>query len=113
VLRGQFFKPEEVEAIARDYRNAGLAAADVAMLAFAEKVTLHAYRVTEEGVAELRGHGFADAEILDIVLTAAARNFFSRVVDAVDAEPDPEYLDLEAGLRQALAVGRPFGEQAE
>jgi alkylhydroperoxidase family enzyme len=83
------------------------------MLAFAEKVTLHAYKVTEEDVDELRGHGFTDAEILDIVLVAAARNFYSRVVDAVGAEPDPEYLDLEAGLRQALAVGRPFGTPAE
>ncbi|HKV45441.1 MAG TPA: hypothetical protein VJT32_12350 [bacterium] len=79
---------------------------------FAEKVTLHAYRVTEADVDELRGHGFADAEILDIVL-AAARNFFRRVVDAVGAELDPEYLDLEAGLRLALTVGRPFGAPAE
>jgi len=54
----------------------------------------------------------ADAEILDIVLVAAARNIFSRVLGAVGAEPDPEYLDLDAGLRQALAVGRPFGEPA-
>lgn len=110
MLRREFFQPEEVEAIVRDYRNAGLPAADVAMLAFAEKVTLHAYKVTESDVEELRSHGFPDAEILDIVLAAAARNFFSRVVDAVGAEPDPEYLDLQAGLRRALAVGRPFGE---
>ncbi|HET7264281.1 MAG TPA: hypothetical protein VFL28_06400 [bacterium] len=107
MLRGQFFKPEQVEAIVRDYRNAGLASADIAMLAFAEKVTLHANEVTEEDVDELRGHGFADVEILDIVL-AAARNFFSRVVDALGAEPDPEYLDLETGLRRTLAVARPF-----
>lgn len=113
MLRGQFFKPEQVEAIVRDYRSAGLAAADTAMLAFAEKVTLHAYKVTKQDVNELRGHGFADDEILDIVLAAAARNFFSRVVDAVGAEPDAEYLDLETGLRQTLAVGRPFGESAE
>ncbi|HLW58407.1 MAG TPA: hypothetical protein VKV57_00620 [bacterium] len=112
MLRGQFFQQGEVEAIVRDYRHAGLAAADVAMLAFAEKVTLHAYRVTQADVDELRGHGFADAEILDIILAAAARNFYSRVVDAVGAVPDPEYLDLEAGLRLALAVGRPFGEPA-
>jgi uncharacterized peroxidase-related enzyme len=110
VLRNQFFKPEEVEAIVRDYRKAGLTAADVAMLAFAEKVTLHAYRVTEEDVNKLRRHGFTDSDILDIVLAAAARNFYSRVVDAVGAEPDPEYRDLEAGFRQALVVGRPFGE---
>ena len=112
MLRREFFTPEEVEAIVRDYRHAGLSAADVAMLSFAEKITLHAYEVTQADVDELRSHGFADAEILDIVLVAAARNFYSRVVDALGAVPDPEYLDLEGGLRRALAVGRPFGEPA-
>lgn len=110
MLRKEFFKPEEVEAIVRDYRHAGLTVAEVAMLAFAEKITLHAYKVTEADVHGLRSHGFSDTEILDIVLVAAARNFYSRVVDALGAEPDAEYLDLEAGLRRALAVGRPFGE---
>ena len=81
------------------------------MMAFAEKVTLHAYKVTPEDIEELRGRGFADAEILDIALAAAARNFYSKALDAIGAEPDSEYLKLEPELRAALAVGRPFGEQ--
>jgi alkylhydroperoxidase family enzyme len=80
------------------------------MLAFAEKVTLGAYRVTQEDIFELRGHGFSDAEVLDIALAAAVRNFFSRVVDAVGAQPDPEYHGLERDFRRVLAVGRPLGE---
>jgi alkylhydroperoxidase family enzyme len=109
VLRAKFFSAEQVEAIVRDYRNAGLEPAAVAMLTFAEKVTLHAYRVTPSDIEELRSHGFTDAEILDIALTAAARSFFSKTMDAVGAEPDAVYLDLEEPLRRTLAVGRPFG----
>ena len=69
------------------------------MMAYAQQVVPHAYAVTEEDIAELRVHGFADAEILDIALTAAARCFFSRPLDAVGAEPDQVY----AGLAEELA----------
>jgi alkylhydroperoxidase family enzyme len=109
VLRSSFFTTEEVEAIVRDYRTAGLSPAEVAMLAYAEKVTRHAYKVTPQDIDELRGHGFSDAEILDVALAAAARSFFSKTLDAVGAEPDAEYLTLEGSLREAFAVGRPFG----
>lgn len=108
VLRAQRFSAEQVEAIARDYRAAGLPAEEVAMMAFAEKVALHAWRVTPEDIEVLRRHGFTDEEILDIALAASARSFFSKVLDAVGAEPDPHYHDLEPSLRRALAVGRPF-----
>lgn len=93
----------------RDYRQAGLSAAEVAMLAYVEKITLNAYKVTRGDIEDLRGHGFSDQEILDIALATAARNFFSKTLDAVGAAPDAEYLSLEDQLRQTLTVGRPFG----
>jgi len=77
-------------------------------MSFAEKITLQAHGVTPEDVEGLRRHGLTDTEILDIVLAASARNFFSKVLDAVGAEPDAAYLDLEPELREALARGRPF-----
>jgi uncharacterized peroxidase-related enzyme len=110
VLRSKFFSLEQVEAITRDYRNAGLEPAEVAMMAFAEKLTLNAYKVTPEDIQGLRTHGFSDADILDIALTAAARNFYSKLLDALGTEPDAKFLDLEPELRHALVVGRPFGE---
>ena len=79
------------------------------MMAFAEKITLNAYKVIPEDVDALRVHGFTDADILDIVLTTAARNFVSKTLDAVGAEPDAAYMDLEQPLRETLTVGRPFG----
>lgn len=82
------------------------------MLEFAEKVTLGAYRVTEDDIAGLRRHGLSDAEILDVAFAAAARNFYSRMVDAVGARPDPEYEAIDEGFRRVLAVGRPVGDRA-
>lgn len=108
LLRSGIFTNEQVNAIARDYRQAGLPPAEVAMMAFAEQVTARANTVTREDVEGLRGHGFSDTEILDIALTAAARCFFSKAVDGVGAQPDAAYAELDAPLREALTVGRPI-----
>jgi uncharacterized peroxidase-related enzyme len=109
LLRSRIFTSEQVEAIARDYRHAGLEPAEVAMMAFAEQVTARADSVRAEDIEGLRRHGFSDTEILDIALAAAARCFFSKVLDAVGAEPDETFMNLDEGLRRALAIGRPFG----
>ena len=80
------------------------------MLAFTEKVTLAAHEVTGEDIEELRRHGFSDAEVLDVAMTAGARSFFSKVLDTVGAEPEKRYEALlEDGLRVTLTVGRPLG----
>jgi alkylhydroperoxidase family enzyme len=113
VLRSRFYSPAEVEAIARDYRSAGLAEVDVAIMALAEKVARHAYQVSPEDIDGLRRHGLSDGEILDVILTAAARCFFSKVLDALGARPDDHYLELEPSLREALTGARPFGEGSE
>jgi uncharacterized peroxidase-related enzyme len=112
ILASEYFSPEQVEVITHDYRNAGLEPAEVAMMAYAEKIARNAYKVTPEDVDGLRAHGFSDAEILDIALTAAARSFLSKVLDAVGAEPDDWFMDLEPELRLALTVGRPFAPQS-
>jgi uncharacterized peroxidase-related enzyme len=108
VLKNKFYSTKELTTIAKDYRNAGLESNEVALMAFAEKVTRHADQITPEDIEELRRHGFGDADILDIALAAAARNFYSKVLDAVGAEPDARYLQMQEELRQALVVGRPI-----
>lgn len=112
VLRQNFFSAEQVTAIVKDFRNAGLEPAEVAMMAFAQKVTLNAHEITPQDIEVLRTCGFSDAEILDITLAATARSFFAKLLDALGAEPDAAYLELEEGLRQALVGRRPFGEVA-
>jgi len=77
---------------------------------FAEKLTLHAHTIRQEDVDNLRKHGLSDAEILDVALAAAARNFWSKTLDALGTETDIQYLELEPEVRKALQKGRPFAE---
>lgn len=106
------YNDAELTAIASDYRHAGLSPADVALMAFAEKLTRHAYEITPEDIAELRKHRFSDEEILDIALAAALRNFYSKLLDAVGAQADAQYAELDERLRDALVVGRPIAKAA-
>ena len=77
----------------------------------AEKVAGDATAVTQADVDRLRSSGLSDTEILDVVLAAAVRCFFSKVLDGVGAQPDASYAALEPGLRDALAVGRPIADR--
>jgi uncharacterized peroxidase-related enzyme len=112
VLRDRFYDAGTVRSIVTDHRQAGLDPADVAVMDFADKVAADAASVTAGDVAALRAHGLSDTGILDVALAAAARCFFSTVLDAMGAEPDAAYRTaLEPELRQALAVGRPIAPE--
>lgn len=102
------YDDEQLRAIAHDYRDAGLPDDEVAMMAFAEKLTRHAHEVTADDIDELRTLGFDDEEIVDIALAAALRNFYSKVIDAMGAEPDTAYASVDESLRRELVVGRPI-----
>ncbi len=112
VLRRQCYSAEQLTAIAKNAATAGLAPADVAMMAFAEKVARDASSIVESDVRSLREHGFTDAEIFDIAATAAARCFFSKLLDALGAEPDAAFAALEDDLKRQLTPGRPISQQA-
>jgi alkylhydroperoxidase family enzyme len=87
--------------VARDYRNAGLSAAEVAMMEFAEKLSRDSASMTDQDSMRLRDLGFTDDDILEIALAAAMRNFFARAVQALAVDVDsPPTLSL--GLKQAL-----------
>lgn len=111
VLRKKFYSPELLNSIAQDYHKADLTPAEVAMMSFAEKIVKNATAIAQNDIEELRKHGFSDAEIFDITTTATARCFFSKTLDALGAEPDEIYLELEEKLRNTLTVGRPIRSQ--
>jgi alkylhydroperoxidase family enzyme len=85
---------------------------DRAVAAFAQKIALRADRITAADVDELRAHGLSDADILDVVLAATVRCFFSKTLDATGTEADAVFLDLPDSLREALSVGRPIASRA-
>ena len=108
LLRKNFFSVDQLVAIVKDFRSAGLPPEEVAIMSFAQKVITQAGKITENDMDELRKHGLSDEEILDVVAASTARSFFSKTLDALDAKPDEVYLGLEPELIQALTLGRPF-----
>jgi hypothetical protein len=82
-------------------------------MALAEKVVRNAHQVMREDIDSLRAHGFSDQQILDIILTAASRSFFSKVTDAVGFRPSDTWLKQTENLLggdsfRALMVGRSY-----
>ncbi|MGQ0570179.1 MAG: carboxymuconolactone decarboxylase family protein [Armatimonadota bacterium] len=91
--------------IRRDFRTAGLPEDDVAMLEFAELLTLDPSRVKEDHIDRLRKAGFTDVEIFDIVLLTAYRNFMVRISSGLNVKLDQPLAELDEGYRQALMTG--------
>lgn len=103
VLAEQFLSFEDVPRLPE-----GLDEADRAVMELAEKVVDDATSVTQSDVDRLRGLGLSDAEIVDVVLAATARCFFSKTLDALGVAPDAAYADLPSEFCEALTVGRPI-----
>jgi uncharacterized peroxidase-related enzyme len=110
VLAEAFMEPDAVRALVADRRSAGLDAVDVAVMDLAEKVAADAAAVTQADIDRLRSLGLPDTEILGVVLAAAARCFFSKVLDGVGVQPDHKYAAREPAFRDALTVGRPIAD---
>ena len=108
VLLERFGEP--VREIALDHRAAGLDEVDVAIMDLAERVVDDATSIGDDDLRPLRVLGLSEAEIMDVVLAAAARCFFSKTLDALDVRPDASYGDLEPALLEALVVGRPIAD---
>lgn len=103
VLADEFFPAEEVPRL-----PASLGDQERAVMELADKVADDATSVTQADIDRLRELGLKDEEIVDVVLAAAARCFFSKVLDALGAEPDAAYRELPPQLRDELVVGRPI-----
>jgi uncharacterized peroxidase-related enzyme len=110
VLLDKFLDADSVKAVVADHRHAGLSEADVAVMDLAEKVADDAGSIRQADIDRLRSAGLSDEEIIDVVLAAAARCFFSKALDALGVEPDAKYRELDSGLRDELTVGRAIAQ---
>jgi uncharacterized peroxidase-related enzyme len=106
VLAQKFGEP--VREIALDHRTAGLDEVDVAVMDLAERVVDDATSIGDDDLRPLRSLGLSEAEIMDVVLAASARCFFSKTLDALGVLPDASYAALDPEVREALVVGRPI-----
>ena len=101
---------EPVRAIALDHRAAGLDEIDVAVMDLAERVVDDAASIGDDDLQRLRDLGLSEVEIMDVILAAAARCFFSKTLDGLGVRPDASYRDLEPELLDVLVVGRPIAD---
>src|SRR5688572_1852065 len=102
-----FFSAEDVIAMARGKIPASLSAAEAALMRFVRAVARDASAITAADVAELKGYGYSDAEVFDIVATVAGRAFFTKVIESLGVATDAPLEEMDAELRAALTVGRP------
>ena len=106
VLAERFGEP--VAQIAADHRAAGLTEVDVAVMDLAERVAEDATSITESDLQRLRDLGLSQQDIMDVVLAAAARCFFSKTLDGLGVLADASYSELAPALREVLVVGQPI-----
>ena len=110
VLAAKVFDATTVAAIAADAPETPLESGERAVMAFAEKVARSADQISSTDIEALRSHGYRDEEIFDVAAAAAARCFFSKLLDALGVLPDSSFNDLDPTLRRALTVGRPVDD---
>jgi alkylhydroperoxidase family enzyme len=108
VLLEQFGEP--VREISLDRRGAGLDEVDLAVMDLAERVVDDATSITGADRQRLRDLGLSDEDIMDVVLAATIRCFFSKTLDALGVLPDAEFRELDPDLQAALVVGRPIAD---
>ena len=97
-----------LDLIAADPSGATLDDQDRAVYEFAGKVAADASSVTQSDIDRLRTVGLSDPEIADVVFAAAARSFFTRVLDGLGAQLDSETAaTFSPDLLSTMIVGRP------
>lgn len=86
-----------------------LSDAEVAMMNFARDVARDAGKITSGQVDALKSlHGYTDDDVFDVAAVAAGRCFFTKLLDALGAEPDAGFKSIDARLRKSFSGGRPM-----
>ncbi len=67
------------------------------MLDFAARLTRAPATIQAAELDVLRGHGFDDAAIHDIVQATALFNYFNRLADGLGIDPEPDWDGEPAG----------------
>jgi alkylhydroperoxidase family enzyme len=108
VLVEQYGEP--VLQIATDRTASGLDEVDLAVMDLAERVVDDATSIGDSDLQRLRDLGLSDPEIMDVILAAAARSFWTKTLDGLGVQADASYRELDPELRDVLVVGRPIAE---
>lgn len=74
--------------VVRDWRKAGLNVVDMALCAYAEKLTLNPSAMGADDVQTLRDLGLDDRAIHDATQIIAYFNYINRIADALGVQPE-------------------------
>ena len=86
MVMAQGFSQEDVKSILDDIEKTNLIDDRTkAILRFSEKVTRHAYKVTQADIQSLKDLGYTDEDILEATEVIALFNFLDRIADALGA----------------------------
>ena len=97
-----------LDLLAEDPSGATLSREDQLIYRFAAKVATAADEVSQHDVDQLKEIGLSDADIADVVYAAAARSFFTKVLDGLGARLDVETAQhFSPELLTSMIVGRP------
>ena len=102
-----------VLAIANRSEHTVMCLTDQAVIRYARAIARDASTVSAHEVDTLRAeYGLSDAEVFDIAAIAAARCFFTKLLDALGCQPDATFSSIDDELRRVLTVGRPISLKA-
>jgi len=91
ILRIRAKNPLIADQVAVNYRKADITPRQKAMLDFAMKISLEAYKVSEEDFPALALHGFTDDDIWDIAAIAAFFALSNRMANFSGMRPNDEF----------------------
>ena len=94
VLRIRARDPLIADQVAANWRKADISDRQRAMLAYAEKVALHADRIDEADHDALRQAGYSEDDIWDIGAITAFFGMSNRLVNAGNIRANPEFYSL-------------------
>ncbi len=94
-------------ALARDHREADLAAEDRAMLDYAVKLTLTPGEMGDGDVERLREVGFDQAAVLDICQVVSYFNYVNRMADGLGVELEDRWREADFTLTRTEFDERP------
>ena len=110
-LRDDVGDETTMRAIVDDPSLAALEPTDRAVMEFAALVARDAAAITQDDVQTLRDHGLTDADVVDVVFAAAARTFFTKVLDALGVQADAQLGEtFDPETRNKVTIGRPIDD---
>jgi len=80
--------PTVADQILNDLQSADISEAEKKLLAYVEKVTRNAYKVTDADVEDLKEIGWSHEEILEVTLVTSLFNSINRFADALGVQPE-------------------------